>query len=463
MTFDPIRAAIRFGTGLSPKFDPPTSVGRLMDMARNETVDRDFPIAKFDKITPLNATRRDLMSEFRRVVREKDNTPHGKAIVAEWGDVNGRLREYRFEALRNTVARGVFARHGLRERLVMFWADHFTAGSKGYPRGTYYGDYLDAAIRPHVLGKFKDMLRAVVTHPLMIHYLDQASSTGPNSDIGRENPGRGLNENMARELLELHTLGVDGPYTQDDVKNLARILTGLSEGLGLGFVWNVHLAEPGRLRILDRTYGSDTPVIEDVYAVLDDLARHPATADHLAYKLVQHFISDTPNPGLVNEMAGVFRDTDGDLDRVMEFLISHDASWGADTGNVKLPLEYMISALRSLNLPPTVFRKMGIKKTKELFFTPLTQMGQAWISASGPDGFPEEDDRWISPQGLAARLEWAIQGPAMIMRRTLDPRDVLPDALGPLAPESLKFAVHASEQRHEGLALIFVSPAFQRR
>jgi uncharacterized protein (DUF1800 family) len=213
---------------------------------------------------------------------------------------------------------------GFTERLVWFWSNHFCISADKIQ--SMSGGYEREAIRPHILGRFADMLQAVESHPAMLFYLDQAASMGPNSIAGI-NRTRGLNENLAREILELHTLGVRTVYTQDDVIRFANVLTGwtfLPAGdnpeHGGEFTFNRRLHEPGPQKVVDKTY-EDTGV-EQGRAVLRDLAAHPSTATHVATKLARYFVADEPPPALVEKLAKTFRDTEGDLKEVTKALVT---------------------------------------------------------------------------------------------------------------------------------------------
>src|SRR6476620_4218194 len=220
------------------------------------------------------------------------------------------------------------------ERLVHFWANHFAVSADKLPVIALAGLLEFEAIRPNVLGRFSDLLIAVEQHPAMLIYLDQAQSIGPNSQAGRfiaarRQQKRGLNENLAREILELHTLGVRTGYSQDDVIGFANILTGWTlvppgdnPEHGGEFTFNPRLHEPGAQKVLGKSYDDET--VEQGRAVLRDLAANPATATHVATKLVRHFVADAPPPALVERMSKVFLDTGGDLKQVAKVMVSSD-------------------------------------------------------------------------------------------------------------------------------------------
>jgi uncharacterized protein (DUF1800 family) len=310
------------------------------------------------------------------------------------------------------------------------------------------------------------MLAAAVTHPLMLHYLDQEASFGPNSPSALQEKfkgrGRGLNENLAREVLELHTLGVDGPYTQTDVRELAELFTGMGSKRGVGFRFREGMAEPGAETVLGKTYGPE-PSVAAIKEALHDLARHPVTAAHLARKLVVHFVSDQPDPGLVAHVTQAYLRHDGALLPVYQALLEHPAAWQTDHMNIRPPAEFVSTSLRALAVPADAFAPLSERNVNEMFFTPLRAMGQIWQKPSGPDGWPEDDTHWVTPQGLAARLDWAAHTPARLLNELPDPRQLVTDALGPRPPSRVAFAAKAAESRAVAVALILTSPAMQRR
>lgn len=212
--------------------------------------------------------------------------------------------------------------------------------------------------------------------------------------------------------------------------------------------------------MLGKSYGGAEPArLAEVLALLEDLAAHPATAQHLSRKLAVHFISSTPDPELVEAMAARYRETDGQLLAVYEAMLSHPAAWQGP-GKVKPPVDFITSALRALAVEelPTGNRK----RMEPVLFRPLRMMGQSWETPDGPNGGPEEDASWVTPLALAARLQWALAIPGQVYGALPDPRQFLTAALGDRAHESLRFAADAAEGRREGIALILASPSFQR-
>src|SRR5580704_7981891 len=254
-------------------------------------------------------------------------------------------KTYRAEALAR-LQRGVMADCGFGERLVAFWSTHLCiSANKGPLARMWAGAFEREAIRPHVFGRFADMLKAVEQHPAMLFFLDNQQSLGPDSRAGI-NRKRGLNENLAREIMELHTLGVGGGYTQDDVTSLARIITGWTfvgpQGI-LGtpgsFVFNANAHQPGPQPLLGKVYADDG--VAQGESALADIARHPSTARFIATKFARHFVADDPPPALVARLQEVFRKSDGDL-RVMTLaLVDSDEAWQAPLTKVRSPYEFL--------------------------------------------------------------------------------------------------------------------------
>jgi uncharacterized protein (DUF1800 family) len=364
-----------------------------------------------------------------------------------------------------TVARDIFLKEvkarvdaaraadiGFVERLVWFWSNHFCISANKI--GSMAGGYEREAIRPNVLGPFAAMLLAAESHPAMLFYLDNAGSMGPNSIAGL-NRNRGLNENLAREILELHTLGVAGGYTQDDVVAFAKVLTGwtflpAAENLEHGgeFVFNRRLHEPGPQTVLGRVYADNG--LEQGRAVLRDLARHPATATHLASKLACHFVADEPPPPLVARLARTFKDTDGDLKQMARALVAAPEAWSEKRVKLKRPSEWVMAIVRATASAPEPARFLGGQAL----------LGEPVWRPPSPKGHPDVAAAWID--GLGRRLDIASNVAQRIAGR-VEPASVLEQSLGALASAETRTAVARAETRQQALALVFMSPEFQRR
>ncbi|WP_415919205.1 DUF1800 domain-containing protein [Tateyamaria sp. SN6-1] len=456
--FDPQLAEIRFGYGLSPEVTPPDSVDAMLDALRTPDAMADtFPVEPFETFR----LRMIEVAKAAKIRRQNRGTPKAEAAKKQRNLLNAAARRDGLRWAGHLLLRRVWSPHAFRERLTAFWADHFTAHGKAGVIRRATSPYIEEAIRPHIAGRFEDMLQDAVTHPLMLHYLDQAQSMGPASERAKRKR-KGLNENLAREVLELHTLGVNGPYTQTDVRELAELFTGLSFEPYDGFVFRADFVEPGSETVLGQTY-ADAADIAPIRAVLSDLAKHPATAAHLARKLAVHFVSDTPEPSLVQALEAAYRDTDGDLMALYTVLLDHPLAWAPELRNMKPPQDFMSSSLRSLAVPERLLMRFNERKMRNVLARPLTEMGQQWERPIGPDGWPEEDAHWITPQGLAGRVAWAMDAPEYILRVLPDPRRFVETALGTRADEAVRFAAAAAESRSEAIGLVLMSPAFQRR
>ena len=341
---------------------------------------------------------------------------------------------------------------GLPERLVWFWSNHFCVSGFVVPNMT--GGYEREAIRPHILGRFVDMLLTAEGHPAMLVYLNNTVSIGPNSVAGI-NRTRGLNENLAREILELHTLGVRTGYTQDDVIRFANVLTGWTilppadnPEHGAEFVFNARMHEPGPQRVIDKDY-PDTGV-EQGRAVLADLARHPATATHIATKLARHFVADTPPQPLVERLTKTFRDTDGDLKELAKALITDPLTWETPRDKLKMPCEWAVAITRALS---------G-RGDPQRFANGQALLGQPLWRPPAPNGFADDEATWID--GFGRRLDIA-NGVGERVGERVEPDEMLEIALGPLATSDTRTAIGRAESRQQALTLLFMSPEFQRR
>ncbi|WP_299416250.1 DUF1800 domain-containing protein [uncultured Sulfitobacter sp.] len=460
MRFDPQLAEIRFGCGLSPNVAPPVSVDQMLaTLTRPDAIAARFPIEGFDEF----GHRIGNALELQKVRRTNRGSVGALAAKKAIRLVKKDARIAQATWFCQHLNRWVSTDAPFRERLTMFWADHFTTMGKAGVIRRAVSPYIESAIRPHINDSFETLLQAAVLHPMMIHYLDQIRSIGPNSKraIGA-GKSAGLNENLARELLELHTLGVHAAYDQTDVTQLAELLTGVTYGQPVTLKFRKDLAEPGPEVVLGKTYGGGEAGMRDVQAVLRDLARHPATAAHIAHKMAVHFTSDTPDPALVAALEAAFLETDGDLAAVNSTLLNHPSAWDPVQRNVKQPFQFMASALRALAPPPAAISGIDERDVRKIFYKPLSEMGQVWEKPAGPDGLPEEDSAWIAPQGIAARLQWAISVPNQLIADLPDPRQFVQTALGDFTTPAVNFAADAAESRWDGVGLILASPAFQR-
>ncbi len=348
---------------------------------------------------------------------------------------------------------GHAAPSGVCERLVNFWANHFTvsAARGGLPR-IMAGAYVREAIRPHVFGRFADMAAAVVRHPAMLTYLDNHISIGPGSKSARA--GRGLNENLAREILELHTVGTG--HSQADVNALARMLTGWTMAgrdgrLGRygSFVFDAAAHEPGAQVLMGRSY-VDAGENQAALAVRD-LAALPATMQRIAWKLARHFIADQPPRDAVDALFATLRETGGDLRAVSRRLLTLDACWRAPLTKIRTPQDHLVAIWRLLNQAPE-----PAPRAQQL----MARMGQPLWSPPSPAGYSDLDADWATPNAVKVRYDVVVE---IARSRRDDPRGLLQDAFGPAVSAATRDAVMRAESREQGLALLLLSPEFMRR
>jgi uncharacterized protein (DUF1800 family) len=400
-----------------------------------------------------------------------------RAIRDAHGDDKQAVRKSYNEKLRDTYRAAVDARFlsalqtptPFVERLVYFWSNHFAVSVEKPAVAMLAGSFEAEAIRPHVLGRFEDMLVAAERHPAMQIFLDQARSVGPDSPaaerVAERHPDKkpGLNENLAREIMELHTLGARSGYGQSDVTEFARALTGWSIG-AMGaqpardqpvapgqFVFRPQLHEPGTRTIMGRQY--DQPGEQQPLAVLHDLAASPATAQHIADKLARHFVADSPPPALVERLASVFSATNGDLPSVYAVLVDSPQAWSPVDAKFKTPWDWMVSSQRGL----------GRDDTANLQIAPLlTQLGQPVWRPGSPAGYDDIAASWAAPDALVRRVELAQRFAARI-GDTLDARTLGNQLLAGSLSEATATELSRAESAPTALALLLVSPDFQRR
>ncbi|PZW43056.1 uncharacterized protein (DUF1800 family) [Humitalea rosea] len=337
-----------------------------------------------------------------------------------------------------------------RDRLTSFWLNHFTVSLlSGLGPRVGVGPMLRDAIRPHVGGRFGDMLNAVSHSAAMIYYLDQDASVGPNSTLGKHGR-RGMNENLAREILELHTLSPAGGYTQADVTEMARLMTGWGvqrkrEPFDVVFTPTSH--EPGEKTVLGRRF----PEGGEAYAAaLSMLATHPATQRHLATKLVRHFVADNPPPAAVAKIEGVLRDTGSDLGAAARALVRLPEAWAPPLTKLRSPQDYVLAIHRAVGGTDAGQFKRG-----------TIILGQQMWNAAQPNGWPDTAAGWSGPEPMMQRIDVAYDFAARSARN--DPMLVLESALGPLARAETRSAVQRSGSRRDALTLLFASREMQRR
>jgi uncharacterized protein (DUF1800 family) len=431
--------------------------------------------ARLASMDVLKLGQAELLGRYREAVKaareaRREQAQGMKADADALNAVREKVRPLVAEAAMARLSRALQSPAQLEETLTEFWFNHFNVFAGKNAVGVLVADYEQRAIRPHVLGRFRDMLGATARHPAMLIYLDNAQSVV----AGYEPPKRarrflaerpelkarvpsGLNENYARELMELHTLGVDGGYSQRDVTELARMLTGwgldsrkaLVGGTGDLFAFDPRKHDAGTKTWLGQTvHGAGQAEGEHA---LDVLASHPATARHLAFKFAQAYVADDPPPSLVQKLADNFQATGGDLREFTRTLIRADEFWSREAyqAKFKTPYQYLLSSLRALDLQPAEPRNL---------LAALSQAGQPLYGAATPDGYKNTAAAWRNPEALTQRVQLATT----LGQRSGVSAEKLSSTLGASVSEPTRRTL-ASEPAGQQVALLLASPDFMKR
>jgi uncharacterized protein (DUF1800 family) len=472
-------AVLRFGLGAKPgdlkaaAADPRAWLTAQIKGPAPLTVDAAgaaAPLAPSDKIFAGFLAARE---ERQKMKRESAGQPADANLVNVIRD--SYQPHYRAQVLARAQSAALTTRP-FAERLVHFWSNHFAVSAdKGVVFGLA-GTLENEAIRPNIGRRFADLLTAVEQHPAMIAFLDNQYSAGKDSaaagfaaafaarksDSGLLAPKRqfGINENLAREILELHTLGVNGGYTQADVTTFAQVLTGWSIGGGNGrlaggvpgrFYFRENLHQPGAKVVLGKTYSEQGQ--RQGEAVLVDLAHRPETARFIAAKLVRHFVSDDPPPAAVDRVARAFMKSGGELPTVYAALIEAPEAWQTDARKFKTPQDFVFSTLRALDISPA--EPQEVVRTFEL-------LGQRQYTPGSPAGWPDTSKSWDGSDALMHRVLWASRMGATY-EKGVEPQDLAASSLGAYARPETVTAVRRAASSGQAVALLLMSPEFQRR
>lgn len=455
-------AVTRFGLGPAPSL-----VDRAASDPRGFVLDQcDRPEAAALRAPGLMTTGElaELLIDTNRPLRPFREKEHaGIRLTAAETEEHERLLKIRANKASGVITREIVSRfeHGVTteaaflERLVLFWSNHFAISRKKHSVMRYLtGVFEREVIRPNVLGRFADMLIASTTHPGMLHYLDNVWSIGPSSVIGRRRATTSVNENLAREVLELHTLGAGGAYGEGDVRALALTLTGWIGAFTLrdyNPVFAPEWHEGGPRTILGRRYAATGQ--DQLAEVLRDLAVHPDTAQHIARKMAVHFVGDDPDPALVQALADTFLVTGGDLRALAHTLALHDAAWVREPAKTVPPYDFSVAALRAIGapqVPPHFIIRVGRDLAHEVYAPP------------SPAGWPDADDAFLGGDALLERVDFAREIAkrfARIGNVEAHARTLFGEALDPFVAE----AVARAEDRTQALTLLLMSPSFHRR
>jgi len=445
-------AANRFGFGPTPgdlQKIAPDPIG----WATRQLDARYVHNALLAQLPSTAATIKDSMGLMKRAKQAKDSGNAEEQRKMQREAIKGLRDDYIGEAGARTRA-AITSQAPFFERLVQFWSNHFTVSATKRQTLPLVAAFERDAIRPHILGSFSDLLRASSRHPAMLLYLDNARSIGPNSMAGKRR-NKGLNENLAREILELHSLGVAGGYTQSDVIALAKMLTGWTadaeaKGDGSGFLFVNLIHEPGDKTLLGKTYRNSG--VQEAEAALADIANHPATATFIATKLARHFVADEPSTATINTLATAYRRYNGQLVPLYKTLLGLPEVWQNPIGKIKTPNDYIISLMRA----------SGLEAEDKLLASAYKNLNQVPFSASSPAGWSDQGKDWIGGEALLRRIDLA-QSVAKAIHTKVSPQNVFAQTIGPVASPATTEAVRRAGSPAEALTLIFASPEFQRR
>jgi uncharacterized protein (DUF1800 family) len=493
-------AAMRFGYGFRPGEAVASDKQALLEQIRTGSAATPmFPIGGIDERRRLIGETADRLGDIRTATVADDAKREQQSAVFKEMD-----QRYQRD-IDARIAQAVFSPCGFHERLAGFWTNHFSVSAqKSQPMRQIVPLFEAEAIRPNIGVKFPLLLRVVMRHPAMLIYLDQSQSLGPDSPAGIKR-NKGLNENLARELMELHTLGAGSGYTQDDVRSAAMVLTGISvDPRAVTADFRPGMAEPGSHVVLGVNYGGKRRTEQDYLSMLDDLALNPKTAQHICRKLAVHFIADMPPQDMVNAMADCWKNTDGDLSAIYATMLDHPAAWSGDGTKARQPFDFVVAGLRALNLeknaaagtsaplagsdpssmmagaapamqgatlampnPDAVKQQQaaidaGLYVPRGLGLYALRRMGQPTWQPPSPAGFPEGFDAWVNASELAERISWAHRAIGRYGKQ-YDPRQFLKDTLADAARDDTIRVVSQAPNRMTGLTLVLASPEFNRR
>ena len=478
-------AANRFGLGISPRDEtaPDPAAALIAQIGRFD------PAPAALASLPGRRAQADALIELRDLAEGRAPMPADEPAMADMQDraaarrqppfsedrayARLAMRQIYFDAVKMRVDLSLASDAPFAERWVHFWANHFAVSVDKFACTPFVGDHEFRAIRPHVFGRFGALLRSAVLHPAMLLFLDQAQSIGPQSPAARfvarrRQSGRplGLNENLAREILELHTLGVRTGYTQEDVTAFARALTGhtvaglargparrLTEGAEPGaylFVPAIH--EPGNQRVLGTSHADSGA--GQAFAILDMLAVHPATACHIATKLAVHFCADDPPATLVERLTADFLATGGDLSSLARTLVRSPEPWVAAPGKFKSPWDWGLSVMRGLGV-----RQLPDSRGATALFD---QLGQTVWRPGSPAGWADSTEQWAGPAALVDRVD-AAERFAAITGAGVDARALARTLLSDALSEATATAIARADSPSQGLAMLLVAPEFLRR
>jgi uncharacterized protein (DUF1800 family) len=454
-----VSATNRFGLGARP--GEIAKLGDPQDWLLIQLRDDAQPPQFAGLPTSLDYLRQDIALQQARREAKRDGGDKPTELAKDMRQ--GQMREL---TLRYQVA--VASQTSFVERMVRFWSNHFAVSVDKPVAAPYAAPMEREAVRPHVTGHFGELLLAVETHPAMLRFLDNVRSVGADSRQAerarKRDPDKalGLNENLAREILELHTVGVDGGYSQADVTELAKAITGWGVPMpqdfergapGSAFLFRANAHEGGARTVMGKRYAEGG--MAQGKAVLADLAVHPATARHVSSKIARHLVSDTPPQALVDAMTQAWLKSGGDLVAVYTVLIRHPAAWNTQARKFKTPDDYLVSALRAGGA-------LGDQRPQALAAL-LNRMGQPPFTPRSPAGFEDDAAQWSGPDALWKRVQSAQALAEAVPEEAVDPLATAQSVFAGTLDADTLTALRRAESPRDGLALLFASPAFQWR
>ena len=364
------------------------------------------------------------------------------------------INKFSSKLILNTLTRAIDTDNSFQARLLDFFSNHFSVSNMNLYLRALAPTMEREAIGPNLIGNFSDLLIAVESHPAMLLYLNNDRSIGADSKLGKKRKKRGLNENLAREILELHTLGVNGGYQQQDVRELALAITGWSVGNVAkdepsGFLFKAAEHQPGERTILSKTYPNTG--VEQGENILKSLAIHRSTAEHICSKLARHFIADQPDPILVEDMIKSWLGSAGHLKTVLSTMIEHPLSWLPEQQKFKTPRDFIISTFRACGPKKKLYNRLPGS---------LMALGQTPFGAGSPAGYGDLSSDWDGAEALMLRIEWAEQLSARIAKT---PLEIAQNVLGSYLSDNTSMLLKNAESRQVGLAMMLLSPEFLRR
>ena len=422
-----------------------------------------YQLGKFRQLT-----RRQQQSSSKSKKQNKKISKDQSNMMAE-GSPQDKIKQSRRMLTKNayglqahTLNNAITSNNGFQARLLDFFSNHFSVSATNINMRALAPTLEREAIAPYLSGYFANMLIAVEQHPAMLIYLNNVQSIGPRSTIGKRR-GKGLNENLSREILELHTLGVNGGYTQNDVRELAMAITGWSvnyEGINNktqsqrdaasdSFHFRDAAHEPGVRKILGKKY-KQRNALQGV-RILQDLAVHPSTANYMSHKIARHFIADDPDPDLVNAMSNAWLKTNGHIKSVLTVMIKHPASWSVNAEKYKTPRDFLISCVRACG---------STKMADKQLLQSLKIMGQAPFNAGSPAGYDDTAETWNGPEALISRIEWVNKLSQAVNKSAIDIGETV--IAESLTKQSRKI-IQRAESRQQAIALLLLSPEFLHR